>query len=86
MYFHDASFELDEALSTSVNLDAFDPWLSAKAAGVNRFVYASSSVYGVSDEPDVTEDHPLVQCHYIINIKDCANQYCSSIQMKTLLG
>jgi nucleoside-diphosphate-sugar epimerase len=28
---------------------------------VRRFVYASSSsVYGVSDKPDVTEDHPLV--------------------------
>jgi len=35
--------------------------LGAKAAGVKRFVYcSSSSVYGVSDSPDVTEDHPLV--------------------------
>lgn len=59
---NDASFELDEALSTSVNLDAFAPMVdAAKAAGVNRFIYASSSsVYGVSDAPDVTEDHPLV--------------------------
>lgn len=59
---NDASFELDEALSTSVNLDAFEPLvLAAKNAGAKRFVYASSSsVYGVSDRPDVTEDHPLV--------------------------
>lgn len=59
---NDASFELDENLSTSVNMDAFEPMvLAAKNAGVKRFVYASSSsVYGVSDEPDVTEDHPLV--------------------------
>ncbi|MGC1862618.1 MAG: SDR family oxidoreductase [Methylocystis sp.] len=59
---NDASFELDEKLSTSVNLDAFEPMVvAAKAAGARRFVYASSSsVYGVSDEPDVTEDHPLV--------------------------
>ncbi|HEV2097970.1 MAG TPA: SDR family oxidoreductase [Stellaceae bacterium] len=59
---NDASFELDEALSTSVNLHAFEPMvLAAKQAGVRRFVYASSSsVYGVSDAPDVTEDHPLV--------------------------
>lgn len=59
---NDASFELDEALSTSVNLHAFEPMvLAAKRAGVRRFVYASSSsVYGVSDAPDVTEDHPLV--------------------------
>src|ERR1700688_2047303 len=59
---NDASFELDEALSTSVNLDAFEPMVvAAKKAGVKRFLYASSSsVYGVSDKPDVTEDHPLV--------------------------
>jgi nucleoside-diphosphate-sugar epimerase len=59
---NDASFELDEKLSTSINMDAFDPMVrAAKQAGVRRFVYASSSsVYGVSDKPDVTEDHPLV--------------------------
>lgn len=59
---NDASFELDENLSTSINLDAFEPMvIAAKKAGVRRFVYASSSsVYGVSDKPDVTEDHPLV--------------------------
>lgn len=59
---NDASFELDESLSTSINLEAFEPMVkAAKEAGVKRFVYASSSsVYGVSEEPDVTEDHPLV--------------------------
>src|SRR5215468_9604169 len=59
---NDASFELDEDLSTSINLNAFEPLVkAAKKAGVKRFVYASSSsVYGVSDKPDVTEDHPLV--------------------------
>jgi len=59
---NDASFELDEKLSTSINMDAFEPMVAAaKAAGVKRFVYASaSSVYGVSDQPDVREDHPLV--------------------------
>ena len=59
---NDASFVLDENLSTSVNLEAFEPMVkAAKNAGVKRFVYASSSsVYGVSDEPNVTEDHPLV--------------------------
>ncbi|RMD60592.1 MAG: NAD-dependent epimerase/dehydratase family protein [Alphaproteobacteria bacterium] len=59
---NDASFELDESLSTSINLDAFEPMvIAAKEAGVKRFIYASSSsVYGVSDAPEVTEDHPLV--------------------------
>src|ERR1700722_2871598 len=59
---NDASFELDDKLSTSINLDAFEPMvLAAKNAGVKRFIYASSSsVYGVSDKPDVTEDHPLI--------------------------
>ena len=37
---NDASFELDENLSTSVNLDAFEPMvLAAKNAGVKRFIY-----------------------------------------------
>lgn len=59
---NDASFQLDERLSTSINLEAFEPMVKmAKAAGVKRFIYASSSsVYGVSDQPNVTEDHPLV--------------------------
>src|SRR5438034_5594432 len=59
---NDASFELDEHLSTSINYDAFEPMvLAAKDAGVKRFIYASSSsVYGVSDQADVTEEHPLV--------------------------
>jgi nucleoside-diphosphate-sugar epimerase len=59
---NDASFELDENLSTSINLHAFEPLVvAAKEAGVKRFIYASSSsVYGVSDSPDVTEEHPLV--------------------------
>ncbi len=59
---NDASFELDEKLSTSVNLDAFEPMVKcAKNAGVKKFIYASSSsVYGLSDKKDVKEDHPLV--------------------------
>lgn len=59
---NDASFELDEQLSTTVNLDSFEPVVvAAKAAGVRRFVFASSSsVYGISELPDVTEEHPLL--------------------------
>jgi len=59
---NDPSFELDPNLSKSINYDCFEPMvMAAKDAGVRRFVYAStSSVYGVSDHPDVTEEHPLV--------------------------
>ena len=59
---NDASFELDENLSKTINYDCFESIvIAAKKAGVQRFVYcSSSSVYGVSDSPDVTEDHPLV--------------------------
>jgi len=59
---NDASFELDENLSKTINYDCFEPLVvAAKQAGVNRFVYcSSSSVYGVSNSPEVTEEHPLV--------------------------
>jgi nucleoside-diphosphate-sugar epimerase len=59
---NDPSFELNPTLSKSINFDAFEPLVRlSRDAGVERFVYAStSSVYGVSDAPDVTEDHPLV--------------------------
>ena len=58
---NDPSFELDPALGKSINYDAFRPLVrAAKNAGVARFVYASSSsVYGIKDEPEVTEDLPL---------------------------
>ena len=59
---NDTRFELDPALSKSINYDCFEPMVAAcKSAGVKRFIYAStSSVYGVSDAPEVTEEHPLV--------------------------
>jgi nucleoside-diphosphate-sugar epimerase len=58
---NDPSFELDPALGRSINYDAFGPLVTlSKQAGVRRFIYASSSsVYGVSDQPNVTEEHPL---------------------------
>lgn len=59
---NDTSCALDESLSTSINYDAFEPIVVAsKLLGVKRFIYcSSSSVYGVSDAPDITEDHPLI--------------------------
>ena len=58
---NDPSFELDPALGKSINLDAFRPLVqAAKRAGVKRFIYASSSsVYGIKEDAEVTEDLPL---------------------------
>jgi len=58
---NDPSFELDPTLGKSINYDCFRPLVkAAKRAGVNRFIYASSSsVYGVKEEAEVTEDLPL---------------------------
>src|SRR5665213_630218 len=53
---NDPSFELDPGLGKSINLDAFRPLVrAAKATGVRRFIYASSSsVYGIKEGVSVT--------------------------------
>lgn len=58
---NDPSFELNPDLGKSINFDAFEPLVQiAKESGVQRFIYASSSsVYGVKEEPNVTEEMPL---------------------------
>ncbi len=95
---NDASFELDEKLSTTINLDAFEPMVvAAKKAGVKRFVYcSSSSVYGVSESPDVTEDHPLVpltlynkykgMCEPLLFKHQSPDFVCVTIRPATLCG
>ena len=59
---NDPSFELDPELGKSINYDAFGPLVDiSKDCGVHRFIYASSSsVYGLRDEANVTEDLPLL--------------------------
>lgn len=58
---NDPSYDLDPQLGKAINYDAFQPLVrAAKKAGVKRFVYASSSsVYGIKDDPVVTEDMAL---------------------------
>ena len=58
---NDASFALNPDLSKSINYDAFVKLVDiAKNKKVKRFVYAStSSVYGVSESENITEDHQL---------------------------
>lgn len=95
---NDASFDLDEHLSTTVNFDAFEPLVMvAKAAGIKRFIYASSSsVYGVSDAPEVTEDHPLFPltlynkykglCEPLLFKHQTSDFVCVAIRPATLCG
>lgn len=58
---NDPSCDLDPALARSINLGAFGPLLEeCQQADIRRFILASSSsVYGVRDEPRITEDLPL---------------------------
>jgi nucleoside-diphosphate-sugar epimerase len=58
---NDPSFDLNPSLGKSINLDAFEPLVvAARDGGVRRFIYASSSsVYGIKETPDVTEEMPL---------------------------
>lgn len=58
---NDPSFELDPSLGKSINYDAFLPLVQlAKKHGVERFIYASSSsVYGIKEEDNVTEELEL---------------------------
>jgi nucleoside-diphosphate-sugar epimerase len=58
---NDPSYELNPRLGKSINYDAFPPLVSvSKESGVKRFIFASSSsVYGVKDDPQVTEDLTL---------------------------
>jgi len=58
---NDPSFELDPSLGRSINYDAFFDLVDvSKKSGVHRFVYpSSSSVYGIKEEEDVTENLPL---------------------------
>ena len=59
---NDPSFALNEELSKTINFDCFEDLVKvSKKNGIKRFIYASSSsVYGFSDDDNVTEEHPLV--------------------------
>lgn len=59
---NDPSFELDPTLGKSINYDAFIPLVQiSKKNKAKLFVYASSSsVYGIKDDENVTEDLPLL--------------------------
>jgi nucleoside-diphosphate-sugar epimerase len=95
---NDPSFELNPALGKAINLDAFEPLVKiSKAAGVKRFIYASSSsVYGVKSEPNVTEDLPLepltdysrykAMCEDILKKYYSPDWTCCTIRPATVCG
>jgi nucleoside-diphosphate-sugar epimerase len=95
---NDPSFDLDPELGKSINYDCFEPMvLAARNAGVKRFVYcSSSSVYGISDKPNVTEEHELVpvsdynkfkgMCEPLLFRHQAPGFTCVTIRPATLCG
>jgi nucleoside-diphosphate-sugar epimerase len=75
---NDPSFELDPQLGRSINYDAFFGVVgAARKNRVRNFIYASSSsVYGVKDEPEVTEQLPLEPLTDYSDTRPCANGCC----------
>tara|TARA_Y100001970_G_scaffold280497_1_gene389592 strand:+ start:2270 stop:3265 length:996 start_codon:yes stop_codon:yes gene_type:complete len=95
---NDPSFELNPSLGKSINLDSFDPLVNiAKNSGINNFIYASSSsVYGVKNEANVTEDmflEPLTdyslfkaKCEKILFDYQSNDFVCTVIRPATVCG
>ncbi len=58
---NDPTYELDSELSKKINYDCFEDLVKvSKQSKVKKFIYASTcSVYGISDNPNVTETNEL---------------------------
>jgi nucleoside-diphosphate-sugar epimerase len=95
---NDPSFELNPTLGKSINLDAFEPLVKVCVKNnVNKFIYASSSsVYGIKEEKNVTEDmklEPLTDyskfkgdCEKILNSYKSDNFITTTIRPSTVCG
>ena len=95
---NDPSFELNPDLGRSINLDAFVPLVrAAKEAKAKRFIYASSSsVYGIKDGVEVTEDlslEPLTdyskfkaECEVLLEKEREPGFTCVTIRPATVCG
>lgn len=95
---NDPSFELNPKLGQEINFDCFEPLvLAAKDVGIKLFIYASSSsVYGVKDIPNVTEESSLepltdyskfkAKCEEILLSKTNANFIGSIVRPATVCG
>jgi nucleoside-diphosphate-sugar epimerase len=95
---NDPSFELNPLLGKTINLDPFEPMvkLSLKK-GVKKFIYASSSsVYGIKNNKNVTEDMSLepltdyskfkADCEKILLKYKSKNFVTSIVRSATLCG
>ena len=81
---NDPAVELNPSLSWEVNVLAGQQ-LADKAirSGVKQFIFASSgSVYGVKEEPNVTEDLPLVPISVYNKLKWSLRGFSCRMQMK----
>lgn len=95
---NDPSFELNPDLGKSINLDPFEPFVQiAKKKQVKRFIYASSSsVYGVKEVQNVTEDMDLTpltdyskfkaECEKILFKYQSKDFICSVLRPATVCG
>ncbi|MFN8607344.1 MAG: SDR family oxidoreductase [Vulcanimicrobiota bacterium] len=95
---NDPSFELDPQLGKSINYDAFPGLLEAvRCSGASRFIYASSSsVYGLSDKPEVdeeTECRPLtdysrfkLDCESLLHERGVGDTVYTIIRPATVCG
>lgn len=79
---NDPSFELNPDLGKSINYDAFIPLVQiSKKNKVKRFIYASSSsVYGVKEVENVTEDMSLEPLTDYSKFKALCEEYLLSQQ------
>lgn len=95
---NDPSFEMNPSLGKSINFDAFEPLVYlSKKNNVKRFIYASSSsVYGIKDDQNVTEDMSLepltdyskfkAKCEKILNSFKSENFNVVTIRPATVCG
>lgn len=95
---NDPSFDMNPQLGKSINLDCFEPLVKvAKAEGVKRFVFASSSsVYGIKEEEKVTESlslEPLTDyskykaiCENVLLSNMTSDFVCTVVRPATVCG
>jgi len=81
---NDPSYELNPSLAKSINFDAFTMFTEEiNKSSVKRFIYASSSsVYGVKEEENVTED---LNCEPLTDYSKY-KVLCENVALKSILS